>query len=326
MNGGRTVKKDNLFAVASVRARENSLLTKSDLEQLINAESYGKAITLLSEKGYDINEQSDYSAVLDKELNKVWEFLLDCAPEAEGLNALIVKNDFQNLKAVLKAEVMGYNAGEYLVNPCIVEHSKLIEAISSRNIKSLPDFLVAATEKAIDVLSKTESAQLCDAVTDTAALETIISFAKKSGDELLIQYANEYCLACDIKTAFRAIRTGKSSVFLNAAIADNALIDKKAFIDAALSGAEGFNEYLSSDFSDYKVALEKSASSFEKYCDDKITQIIKKAKMTVFGISPLAAYYVAKETEIKCIRIILSAKQSHISSDIIRERMREMYV
>ena len=320
------MKKDNLFAVASVRAKENSLLTKSDLEQLINAESYGRAIAILSEKGYEISDGSDYSAVLDEELNKVWKYILDSAPEAEGLKALIVKNDFQNVKAVLKAEVMNYDAKEYLVEPCIVPHNELLQAIGSRKFESLPDFLKAAVKKALDVLSKTESAQLCDAVTDTAALETVLSFAEKSGDEILIQYANEYCLACDIKTAFRAIKTGKSSVFLNAAIADNALIDKKAFIDAALSGEEGFSEYLSVNFADYRAALEKSTSAFEKFCDDKITQIIRKAKMTVFGISPLAAYYVAKETEIKCIRIILSAKQSHISSDIIRERMREMYV
>ena len=131
----------------------------------------------------------------------------------------------------------------------------------------------------------------------------------------------------NIKTAFRAIKTGKSSVFLNTAIAQNDIIDKKDFIDAALSGMEGFFEYLSSnDLNDYKEALEKSASSFEKYCDDKMLGIIRKAKMTIFGLSPLAAYFIAKETEIKDLRIILSAKQSFVSSDNIRERMREMYV
>ena len=44
------------------------------------------------------------------------------------------------------------------------------------------------------------------------------------------------------------------------------------------------------------------------------------------GIGPLAAYYVAKETEIKALRIILSAKISGASNDTVRERMRELYV
>ena len=37
-------KNDYLFAVASVRAKENSLLKQGDLEQLINIEDYKKAV------------------------------------------------------------------------------------------------------------------------------------------------------------------------------------------------------------------------------------------------------------------------------------------
>ena len=319
--------KDHLFAVASIRAKENALLSKSDLEQLINAESYNKAVSLLGEKGYDIKSGDDYSAALDNELGETWNYVNSSAPETEALKALIIKNDFQNLKAILKSEAMEYDAKGYLVEPCVIDKDELFEKVSSRNFNELPEYIAATAKKAMDVLSKTESAQMCDAVIDTAALEAIISFAKSSADEILIAYANEYCVCANIKTAFRAIKTGKSSVFLNTAIAQNDIIDKKDFIDAALSGMEGFFEYLSSnDLNDYKEALEKSASSFEKYCDDKMLGIIRKAKMTIFGLSPLAAYFIAKETEIKDLRIILSAKQSFVSSDIIRERMRETYV
>ena len=320
-------KNDNLFAVASVRAKENELLSKSDIEQLINSQSYETASMLLSEKGYDMSETGDYSKALDMHLKEAWDYIITAAPEANALKALIIKNDFQNLKAVLKAEVMDYDAKEYFVEPCVIEPEELFEKISSRDFESLPDYISKAAEEALDILSKTENAQLCDAVLDTAALSAILLFSKQSGEEILIKYANSYCLSADIKTAYRAIKTGKSSVFFNAAIADNDLINKDSFISAALAGEEEFFAYLSSNgFDDYKQALEKGGSAFEKYCDDNMLETVKKAKMTVFGISPLAAYFVAKENEIKCIRIILSAKQSHISSDIIRERMRDMYV
>ncbi|MBQ9531766.1 MAG: V-type ATPase subunit [Eubacterium sp.] len=321
--------KDNnyLFAVASVRAKENSLLSQSDLEQLINAQSYKRASALLAEKGYDINEKSDYSAVLDEELKEVWNSIHEAADKADALNAFIVKNDFQNLKAILKAEVMNYDAKSYLVQPSVINPDKLFEAVSKRDFSSLPDFIGETAKEALEQITKTGNAQLCDALIDRKTLETILAFSKNSGDELLTEYANSYCLAADIKTAYRAIKTKKSSVFLNTAIAENDLINKESFIEAALSGEEEFFEYLSSaGFSDYKDALSESSSAFEKYCDDKLLTLIKKAKMTAFGLSPLAAYFVAKETEIKCLRIILSAKQSHISSDIIRERMREVYV
>ena len=61
-------KNDYLFAVASVRAKENSLLKQGDLEQLINIEDYKKAVLFLNEKGYELPETSEYSKVLDDEL------------------------------------------------------------------------------------------------------------------------------------------------------------------------------------------------------------------------------------------------------------------
>ena len=321
--------KDNnyLFAVASVRAKENSLLSQSDLEQLINAESYKKALALLSEKGYEIAENGDYSAVLDSRLNEVWDNVHEAADKAEALRAFIVKNDFQNLKAILKAEVMDYEAEGYLVKPSVIEPKMLFDLVSSRSFEQLPEFIGETAKEAFTQITKTGNAQLCDAFIDRKTLETIIAFSKDGGDEVLCEYANAFCLAADIKTAYRAIKTKKSSVFLNTAIADNALINRDAFIEAALSGEDDFFEYLSSSgFSEYKEALLSSSSAFEKFCDDRQLSIVKKAKMTAFGLSPLAAYFVAKETEIKCLRIILSAKQSHISSEIIRERMRELYV
>ncbi|MCR5207382.1 MAG: V-type ATPase subunit [Eubacterium sp.] len=320
-------RNDYLFAVASVRALENSLLKQSDLEQLINAEDYQRAAAIVSEKGYPLSGTSDYSAVLDSELENAWNYVITAAPEAEELKTFIVKNDFQNLKAVLKAEVMNYNASDYAAKPSVIPFETLLEAVSERRFDELPEFISEAAEKAFGILTKTGSAQLCDAVADTAALEAVLGFASVNGDLILKEYAEAYCLAADIKTAYRAVKTGKNEVFLDMSVAECEKLNKSDFIAAALGGMDSFLEYLSSaGLSDYKAELEKSSSSFEKYCDDKMLEIIKKAKMTAFGVSPLAAYYVAKETEIKCLRIILSAKLSFVSGDVIRERMRELYV
>lgn len=320
-------RNDYLFAVASVRALENSLLTRSDLEQLINAESYEKAVTLLNEKGYNIPSGGNYSKTLDVELNGAWDYIKKAAPEAEALNAFIIKNDFQNLKAILKAEAMGHSADDYFVKPCAFDAEKLKKAVSERRFDELPECAAGCAEKALELLSTTGRAQLCDTVIDTAALEAILCYAKSSNDDVLINYAEEYCVATNIKTAYRAVKTGKNSVYLDMAIANCEKLKKADFVNAAADGMEEFCDYLTNTgFSDYRAELEKGGSAFEKYCDDKLLEIVKKAKMTAFGISPLAAYYCAKETEVKCLRVILSAKQSHVSTDVIRERMRELYV
>ena len=45
-----------------------------------------------------------------------------------------------------------------------------------------------------------------------------------------------------------------------------------------------------------------------------------------FGIAPLAAYILARENEIKMVRIILSGKLNGFPDEFIRERLRDMYV
>ena len=98
--------QDYLYAVSALRVSEESLLKESDLEQLINAPDYKKAIALLTEKGYEKPDGNDFSKMLDNRLSEVWDRVVKSAPEAKSLNMLIIKNDFQNLKAIIKSEVI----------------------------------------------------------------------------------------------------------------------------------------------------------------------------------------------------------------------------
>ena len=45
-----------------------------------------------------------------------------------------------------------------------------------------------------------------------------------------------------------------------------------------------------------------------------------------FSVGPLVAYVLARENEIKTVRIIRTGKQNDFPDEAIRERIREMYV
>ena len=60
--------------------------------------------------------------------------------------------------------------------------------------------------------------------------------------------------------------------------------------------------------------------------DNYIMDLMKSAKMIPFGGEPLLAYIYAKETEIKVIRIIMVGKLNNIAGEVIRERLRDIYV
>lgn len=319
--------KDYLYAVAVIRANEASLLREQDLEQIISAPDYRKSVSLLCDKGYCEPEGSDYSSMLDRETEKTWALLMENAPDAQGLNTFVIKNDFQNLKACLKAEVADLKAEDFFVRPSVIEPELLSQCVSKRAFDELPEFISEAAKKAFDTITKTGNGQQCDVVIDTATVKAMRYFAEKSDEPVLKEYADIFSLSTDIKTAIRCARTDKGSGFIEAALSGSEALGKDELAEAAIEGEEAVLELLTEKgLNDYRQALENGASQFEKLCDDKLIGVVRQAKYTSFGISPLAAYYVAKETEIKALRIILSAKLSGASNETVRERMRELYV
>ena len=57
-----------------------------------------------------------------------------------------------------------------------------------------------------------------------------------------------------------------------------------------------------------------------------MTNAMKPQKWEPFGIGPVVAYIIARQNEIKAVRMILSAKINDLSEDMIKERLRDMYV
>lgn len=321
------MKNDYLYAVANIRANEVSLLTDADLEQLINAPDYKRAAAILADKGYSVENDTDYSKMLDREIAKTWELLTEVAPDAEPLKAFIIKNDFQNLKAALKAEVTEHDAEDYIVSPSVIDGKELILIVKERRFDDLPSFMADAAKEAFDTIISTHNGQLCDIIADKACLEAVKLFSKQADDETLFEYAEIFVMSADLKTAYRAMKTGKGKGFLETALCGSDTCLKEDLISAALSGEDGFFDYLNDKgLSEYADTLKNSPSSFEKFCDNGVMKTMKKAKYTAFGISPLAAYFFARMTEIGCVRIILSAKFNGSSASVVRERMRELYV
>ncbi|HHU48956.1 MAG TPA: V-type ATPase subunit, partial [Clostridiales bacterium] len=96
---------------------------------------------------------------------------------------------------------------------------------------------------------------------------------------------------------------------------------------AAASGLEDIYEYLKhTEYWEGVNELEQSLSLFERWCDDRLIQRIQPQKYNPFSIGPLAAYLLARDNEIRTVRIILLGKLNQLSNQSIRERLRIMYV
>lgn len=67
-------------------------------------------------------------------------------------------------------------------------------------------------------------------------------------------------------------------------------------------------------------------SDFEKSCDNLLIDYIKRAKYFHFGVEPVVCYALAKENEIRNLRIILEGKKNNFEIDETRPFLRRSYV
>jgi V/A-type H+-transporting ATPase subunit C len=67
-------------------------------------------------------------------------------------------------------------------------------------------------------------------------------------------------------------------------------------------------------------------TQFEKLCDDGVAGYMAVAQTVSFGEEPLLAYMSAHETEFINLRILLMGRITGLSNDLIRSRLRTMYI
>ena len=63
----------------------------------------------------------------------------------------------------------------------------------------------------------------------------------------------------------------------------------------------------------------------ENWCLRNSLYYIKSEKYNSFSVGPIVAYVIARENEIKTVKIIMSGKLNGFDNDFIKERVREMY-
>lgn len=319
--------KQYLYAVARIRSKEMTLLGKSDIEQLMNCKNEKECMNFLADKGWGRTDNDTVEQMLAAEREKTWDLIRELVEDMSVFNTFLYNNDFHNLKAAIKEVYTDSKLDGIYISQATVEPEVICQAIKERDFSSLPEYMRACAEEAYQVMMQTGDSQLCDCIIDRAALDTILKKAKESGNDVLAEYGELKVAAANINIAIRSIKTGKDRDFMERAIAECNSLSKQELINAALEGYEAVYAYLmSTKYADAVDAIKESSSAFERWCDNLIIRHISPQKYNPFTLSPLAAYILARDNEIKTVRIILSGKRNEIPDSSIRERLRDMYV
>lgn len=316
------------YAVARIRALEVSLFSNSTIDQLMACADYAQCLQFLEEKGWGNAETSgNAEAILTREEEKIWEVVKELSIPMDTFDVLSYPKLFHNLKAAIKEVCTGKSGGHIYYEDVAVPGSTMLEIVKEKDFGKLPSNMQHAAQEAYEALLHTKDGQLCDVIIDRAALDAIYSAGQSAKDAIIRDYAESTVAVADIKIAVRSQKTAKTIDFMKRAMAECKTISVDQLSKAALGGMDSIREYLlGTAYAEGAEALADSPSAFERWCDNRIIQTISPQKYNAFTIGPVIAYVIARQNEIKTVRIILSGKLNELPDDSIRERVREMYV
>jgi len=320
---------DFAYGVARIRALENTLLSPAETEQLIAAPDLAAALRILADKGWQASSgEAGITGMLEAESVKTWQLMAESVPDIGIFNALIVANDFHNLKAALKAVLSGLKPSDYYIEPALIPPQSLGAAVEKMDFGLLPDYMRQPALDAYDAIVRLENGRMAEIFLDTAALGTAVDFAENSGSVLLAEITRLSAAASNVKTAVRCASIGREEEFILGALCRCGLLDSAGLAASALSGEEALLSFVASSplGETAAEALKSGLAAFEKWCDEAVAGRVARAKYTPLGPDPVVAFYIYRDAEIKNARIILNAKINGLPSQMIRKRVRQIYV
>ena len=316
---------DYAYCVARIRANERYLLKEKDLSELLECKSFDSAIDYLIGKKW-ISEKGEISDCVKYQSEKLWQLLSESVPDKKELDILCTVNDFFNIKAAVKCHFTGKDPNAYYIKPTTLNLDELTGKVSDHKFSSIGGTKGRCAQESYKTACLTENGQNADIIIDRACIDEIRNYAKeKSG--VTGEICSFLCDTANIKIAFRCAHTQKKKDFTETAIGECSLLSRKTLIEKTLSGIDALCEYLAkTSYSEGAEIYLSSSAEYEKWCDNKIIAIAKKSGFTAFGFDPVCAYYYAKLTEMKSVRIILTGIKSGADKSEIKERVRALYV
>lgn len=324
--------------IPRIRVYETKLLDKSKLDRMIDSHSASEALKVLQETEYanimtNIKRAEDYEIILSEELKRVFEIMYDISHEKSLIDLMSIKYDYQNIKVILKGMFLKEDLSYLLINVGTIDSFRLKNLIENNDIRDLSVIMREAIEQTILKFQESNDPKIIDIILDKYMFKQLIQIKNEINDAFLDKYVKALIDSTNIKTLLRVKKQNKDREFLDLVIIKGGFLEKDRVLSMLNDSVENIVSKLA--FTDYaefiRTGIEyytktNSVSMLEKLIDNYIMNIMKDAKIIPFGVEPLIAYIYAKETEIKIIRIIMVGKLNNIATEVIRERLRDIYV
>jgi len=331
-------RSDFIQGVTRTKVIETRLLSQDKINRMIESNDVEEALRLLNESEYSdsfkgVLVSADYEKILSNELIRIYDLMRDVSADPVVVDLLALKYDYHNMKVMVKEKIYEKDLSDLYISVSVLAPDFMKEAYTTQDFRQISKEFKTAIDAVEEDFEKSSDPQRIDFIFDEYYFKHLYNMAKSTKTELFVNYVQDMIDFTNVASLIRLKKQNKDIEFCKDVILENGNIKKDdilaAFNDSIDDMMDRFKDSKISNslikgLDSYKET--SSLSILEKYKDDYLMDLNKASKYINIGPEPIFSYIVAKETEIKTLRIILVAKLNNLSPDVIRERVRELYV
>lgn len=306
-------RNDFILAASIIKVKEKKLLTEQKLIRMLEINTSKEILKILNDTDYSysmlgITSEDMYEEILFKEMKRVYSFARELAKKDQKIvDILSLKYEYQNLKLLLKNDISNINLDKYILDTGIKDKERLNSSFKKvKNIKNIQEATI---------------------ILDKMYLEHLNDIANELEFDIFKKYSKLVIDKYNVVTFLRLKKQNKNIDYVEDIFVDNGSINKDELIKIYENNdyIKVFKKYSDSKYWD-KFEKNNNISEIEKMYDNLIIELAIEYKNVNIGPEPIFTYILAKEYEMKALRLIISSKLNSVNIDLVKERMRGTYV
>jgi len=315
------------YAVGRVRALEGRMLTSATYERLLDAPTFGEQMRVLSDTVYGkvlegAQVADDVERAFDRALDELYDFLVTANLPDPVVRFFRVPYDYANLKARLKAEVLGQQAGDLLVDLGTVRAEVFTgpPALFPRRFRELYEHLT-------DERSPADEDAISLAV-DRALFAELTRHAAASRSRFLEGLAALQVDLANGRSLLRARERGRSAAEARGLLFDGGRLAVSRLMRAYSLPLPELAAALTAEPGPFKGLDPDEIADIARYdvlADDIQVRYLRHARMVAAGPEPVIGYVMARQAEVMMVRTLLIGKLAGVPEDVLRRRLRRRY-
>ncbi|MDO4568301.1 MAG: V-type ATPase subunit [Clostridia bacterium] len=320
-----------LYAVARIRTLEKGLVDGERLRRMAAA-PLPDAMRLLCETGYGaIPDAGSYrlEEMITYELERAYRDVRELTSDPAATDVFILKNDVLTLKTLLKLRELGAELKPEAARTGLFSTDALRAMVETGDYGALPAALAAAAEE----LEFRLALRFDPEHISTALDRGYCAHGQENGDPVVREYFRAFCDYTNLLTALRLRRAGSGADALERRLLCSGEIPAEHFIKHYEQPPEALVR--SMPFGDARNRLiravddmlrDGSLARIELRRDDYLMSLFSVRRWESESIYPIIGYLLARESEAKAIRLVITLKRIGATEGAILERLRALYV